>query len=151
MLPETEDYIAFERPEIKGKGAFVLQVPKQCAYTITEALEIFAIALKDKNDARGASFWKKIEDLHKLPGRTSESMRSFWKLHSNKGLEQYLKNAIDNQTQYCHRFSEIPQSSEQNVNQGLEERIREAAENAPNDSDHEQTQKIAKPVLGSNF
>ena len=60
-----------------------------------EAVYIFTLALANKQEARGASFWKKVEDENLIPQRTCESMRSFWKDNSNKGLEQYLKKAID--------------------------------------------------------
>jgi hypothetical protein len=73
-------------------------------------------------------------------------MRSFWKTHSNKGLELYLKNAVSSATQYCHRFAEIPQSSEQSLNQGLEERIKQAAENAPDDSEPTTQKNQGGPV-----
>ena len=64
------------------------------AYTITEAIKIFDLAINNVAQARGATFWKKVEDEYLLPNRTSESMRSFWKQSANNGLEDYLREAI---------------------------------------------------------
>lgn len=86
--------------------AFTKQQP---TYTITEAIKVFDLALANSTQARGAAFWKKVEDNQLLPKRTCESMRSFWKQNANEGLEIYLREAISKQIRYCHGFSEIPQ------------------------------------------
>jgi hypothetical protein len=95
FLHDPKDYLAFEKKD--SKGGLTLLLKNHTPYTITEAIKIFDLALNNKTQARGASFWKKIEDDQIIPKRTSESMRSFWKQHSNQGLEIYLKHAIENQ------------------------------------------------------
>jgi len=61
-------------------------------------------------------------------------MRSFWKAHSNSGLESYLKDAIVKRIRYCHAFPEIPKVSVGTQNAAVEERVFEAAKNAEKDA-----------------
>jgi hypothetical protein len=52
-------------------------------------------------------------------------MRNFWKNNEKKGLENYLRLAIENRTRYCHAFLEIPQVRIVGGNSNAEERILE--------------------------
>jgi hypothetical protein len=35
-------------------------------------------------------------------------MRNFWKTVERKGLENYMRNALETNTWYCHAFCKIP-------------------------------------------
>jgi len=43
-----------------------------------------------------------------LPKRTADSLRNFWKNVEKKGLENYMRTALETNTWYCHAFCKIP-------------------------------------------
>ena len=77
-------------------------------YTITEALKVFSLALPNKKKSKSANFWMQVEREKTLPNRTADSLRNFWKTNEKKGLENYMRTALENNTWYCHAFCKIP-------------------------------------------
>lgn len=49
-----------------------------------------------------------VEREQTLPKRTADSLRNFWKNSEKKGLENYMRQALDSNTWYCHAFCKIP-------------------------------------------
>jgi hypothetical protein len=49
-----------------------------------------------------------IERTQKLPQRSADSLRNFWKTVERRGLENYMKEALESNTWYCHAFCKIP-------------------------------------------
>lgn len=43
-----------------------------------------------------------------MPKRSADSLRNFWKTVERKGLENYMKDALEGNTWYCHAFCKIP-------------------------------------------
>lgn len=125
-LQEKASYFEYFNKE-KGIKRVELGVNKP-KYTITEAIKIFEIALANRNSARGASFWIKIERENFLPKRSADSMRNFWKSHMNTGLENYMKNALEDNVRYCHAFINIPKVKvASSVTSAVEDRVFEQA------------------------
>ena len=77
-------------------------------YTITEAIKIFQIAIRNKQFAKSAQFWMTVERQNTLPKRTADSLRNFWKTVEKKGIENYMRNALDSNVWFCHSFPRIP-------------------------------------------
>lgn len=77
-------------------------------YTITEALKVFSLALPNKQKSKSANFWIQVEREQILARRTADSLRNFWKTVEKKGLENYMRDALDGGTWYCHAFCKIP-------------------------------------------
>jgi hypothetical protein len=49
-----------------------------------------------------------VEREQTLPKRTADSLRNFWKTVERKGLENYMRTALESNTWYCHAFCKIP-------------------------------------------
>ena len=49
-----------------------------------------------------------VEREQTLPKRTADSLRNFWKTVEKKGLENYMRTALEANTWYCHAFCKIP-------------------------------------------
>ena len=49
-----------------------------------------------------------VERKQLLPKRTADSLRNFWKTNEKRGLEKYMRDALENGTWYCHAFCKIP-------------------------------------------
>ena len=79
-------------------------------YTIREGIKIFEIALANKGSNSGASFWLKVERENTIARRSGDSMRAFWKLHRDKGLENFLHEACDEKSnvRYSHSVKILP-------------------------------------------
>jgi hypothetical protein len=91
-----------------GKG----KVP----YTITEAIKIFEIGMANSKNNRSVGFWHDIERAGIIPKRTAESMRSFFKTYATKGLEEYIRYALENDLRFCHAFARIPRVKSETIN-----------------------------------
>ena len=99
---------------------------KHCLYTLTEAMKVFELGTKNKG-SRGSKFWQEVEKDKTIPNRPAESMRNFWKTQLKKGLENYLKKAIDDGSRYCHAFGEIPEVRFVVDNSAIEDKLLEEA------------------------
>jgi hypothetical protein len=76
--------------------------PRQ-AYTIAEAIKIQRLAETDgKGRCRGATYWKEVEQNKRIPNRSAESMRNFYKKELKFGLEPFLKTYLK---EYKYNFS----------------------------------------------
>lgn len=49
-----------------------------------------------------------VEREQILPKRTADSLRNFWKTVEREGLENYMRQALETNTWYCHAFCKIP-------------------------------------------
>lgn len=100
-------------------------------YTIREGLKIFELALANQGSNSGASFWLKIEREKIITRRSGDSMRAFWKLHKEKGIENFLHEACDEKSnvRYSHMVKILPIVCTQNSNyaQAQEARMFERA------------------------
>lgn len=107
-LANKEDYLSYTN---KADGCKRLGFGKQhVKYTITEAIKVFQIALtkEGKTKSKSASFWLQVERSQILPKRTADSLRNFWKTVEKSGLENYMRQALETNTWYCHAFCKIP-------------------------------------------
>ena len=107
-LLNRESYHSFNN---QHEGCKRLGFGKQhVRYTITEAIKVFQIALQKENKtkSKSASFWIEVERNQTLPKRTADSLRNFWKTVEKNGLENYMRNALEKNTWYCHAFCKIP-------------------------------------------
>jgi hypothetical protein len=77
-------------------------------YTLTEAFKVFELGLANIDSSYGATFWIKIERDERIPNRTAESMRGFWKAHSRNGLELYIRSSGEAKVRYSHFMKNIP-------------------------------------------
>lgn len=107
MLLDPIDYFAFTNNHDKAKK-LTFGVKSNVRYTIREAVKVFEIALKNKSKSKSASFWMEIERKQILPQRSADSLRNFWKTVERRGLENYMKEAFESNTWYCHAFCKIP-------------------------------------------
>ena len=109
-------------------------------YTITEAIKIFQIALQKENigSAKSATFWLDVERKQVLPKRTADSLRNFWKTTEKKGLENYMRTALETNTWYCHAFCKIPKiilySADNMTGGDLERELLDLADRLPKPS-----------------
>ena len=85
-----------------------------------------------------------VEREQTLPKRTADSLRNFWKNVERKGLENYMRNALESNTWFCHAFSKIPKVRlvctyrEDEANGELEKDMITLAENAIQRKTHRQ-------------
>jgi len=95
-------------------------------YTIREGLKIFELALANKGSNSGSSFWLKIEREKIIARRTGDSMRAFWKLHRDKGIEKFLHEACDEKSnvRYSHVVKILPIVCTQNTNYAQQQEAR---------------------------
>ena len=116
-------------------------------YTITEAIKVFSIALQKENrtKSKSASFWLEVERNQTLPKRTADSLRNFWKTVEKKGLENYMRQALETNTWYCHAFCKIPKvqllctiNKENEAVGEIERELMRQVENAPQRTTHRQ-------------
>lgn len=120
-------------------------------YTITEAMKIFSIALQKQNKtkSKSASFWLDVERQQTLPKRSADSLRNFWKTVEKKGLENYMRGALEDNVWYCHAFCKIPKvqlicTIEEDTGGELEQELIRQAESAPQRTTHRQLTLDAK-------
>ena len=52
--------------------------------------------------------WKSIAASRKLPERSADSLKAFWKKYSQRQLEEYLIESIFFKTDFCLSFKEFP-------------------------------------------
>lgn len=77
-----------------------------------------------------------VEREQTLPKRTADSLRNFWKTVERKGLENYMRNALESNTWFCHAFCKIPKVKlmctyrEDEANGQLEREMIQLADNA---------------------
>ena len=73
-----------------------------------------------------------------MPKRTADSLRNFWKTTEKKGLENYMRTALETNTWYCHAFCKIPKiilyQADNMVNGDLEREMLELADRLPKPS-----------------
>jgi len=85
---------------VKGKTPF----------TLTEAIKVFEIAVANVERSGGATFWREIEKkTHIISNRSAESLRGFWKKHSEQGLEDFIRKALENNLRFSHMIKNIPE------------------------------------------
>ena len=119
-LVDREDYKLYENT---GNHLKRVDFDKEKRnYTLTEAMKVFTLGTKNAA-SRGSKYWQTIEKEKGLPNRPAESMRNFWKTNLKKGLENYLKNAIDDGSRYCHAFAEIPEVRVTTDSTAIEEKL----------------------------
>jgi tRNA U34 2-thiouridine synthase MnmA/TrmU len=106
-LLKPQDYFSFSNTHEKSKR-ISFGSKSNVKYTIREAVKVFEIALQNKSKSKSACFWMEIERRQILPKRSADSLRNFWKTVERKGLENYMKDALEGNTWYCHAFCKIP-------------------------------------------
>lgn len=106
LLPK-ESYLSFTNADSTGCKRLGFG-KNNVRYTITEAIKVFQIALRNKQCSKSAQFWMQVEREYTLPKRTADSLRNFWKTVERKGIENYMRSALDSNTWYCHSFPRIP-------------------------------------------
>jgi len=95
-----------------------------------------------------------VEREQTLPKRTADSLRNFWKTVERKGLENYMRNALDSNTWFCHAFCKIPKVKlmficrEDEANGELEREMIRLAESAIQRKTHRQ-QQLEKSKSGN--
>ena len=77
-------------------------------YTITEAIKVAEIAQQNPKNNRSVLCWMAIERAGTLPKRTAESLRTFYKNNVAKGLEEYIKYALEQDLRFSHAYPRIP-------------------------------------------
>ena len=105
LLPK-DDYFSYKNEEKKSRK--ITFGKNNVKYTITEALKVFTIALRNREKNKAASYWVEVERTGIMPNRSADSMRNFFKTALKKGLENFMKQALSQNTWYCHAFTRIP-------------------------------------------
>ena len=99
-------------------NALKLNIGKKKRYTVMEGVKLYSIMGAKKTGKIQNDLWKSIASKQKLPERSSDSLKAFWKKHSSMTLEDYLIECIFFKTDFCLSFKEIP-------NEEFVERFRE--------------------------
>lgn len=85
-----------------------LNIGKKKKYTIMEGIKLFDTINNQKQVTVNVQFWNKVVKQSILPERTADSMKLFWRKYEYKTLEEYLIECINENTDFCLSFKEIP-------------------------------------------
>ena len=102
-LQKKDDYKLIDN---EMDNALKLNLSKRKRYTVMEGLKLYSI-MGAKNKIQN-DLWKGIERKQKLPERSADSLKAFWKKHSSMTLEDYLIECIFFKTDFCLSFKKIP-------------------------------------------
>lgn len=104
MLPFKDYFVTIN----EGKEALKLNIGKKKRYTVMEGVKLYQIMGAKKTSKVGSEMWKSIAASRKLPERSADSLKAFWKKYSQRQLEEYLIESIFFKTDFCLSFKEFP-------------------------------------------
>ena len=81
---------------------------KKKRYTVMEGIWVYKTLGAKKSGKIDNSLWKIIENQRLIPERSADSLKAFWKKHSNMTMENYLVECLFFKTDFCLSFKNIP-------------------------------------------
>ena len=73
-----------------------------------EGMKLYSMLGAKKTNKVGNDMWKQISASGKIPERSADSLKAFWKKYSQRQLEEYLIESIFFKTDFCLSFKEFP-------------------------------------------
>jgi hypothetical protein len=89
-----------------------LKIGKGKRYSIMEAYTLYQICGSKTLKQLDSSFWQRLFTNNVLPGRSIDSMKSFWKHYSSVTFEHFLIESLHIKRDYCLTHTAMPKEIE---------------------------------------